>query len=262
MHPCFRPLLLTCIFFFASLSHAADKPADRPVTLRLLCSSGFIGAAQAIAPDYEKGRAIHLDIVKAPPAGLTLADTVEQEPSPEAFDLVLTDRASMDRLVAQRRVDPATRVDLGQSLIAMAVRDGAQKPSIDTVDDLREALMNAESVAYANSPTGMYLSHWLFPRMELDQNFVLKSRAISAEPVGNAVARGDVQLGFQQLSELKAAPGIDIVGLIPDNVQQMVLYSGAVMNNSPHPLQADALLDYMKSSQGRAAIQASGLKPF
>jgi molybdate transport system substrate-binding protein len=228
----------------------------------LLCSSGFIGAAQAIAPDYEKGRAIHLDIVKAPPAGLTLADTVEQEPSPEAFDLVLTDRASMDRLVAQRRVDPATRVDLGQSLIAMAVRDGAQKPSIDTVDDLREALMNAESVAYANSPTGMYLSHWLFPRMELDQNFVLKSRAISAEPVGNAVARGDVQLGFQQLSELKAAPGIDIVGLIPDNVQQMVLYSGAVMNNSPHPLQADALLDYMKSSQGRAAIQASGLKPF
>jgi molybdate transport system substrate-binding protein len=228
----------------------------------LLCSSGFIGAAQAIAPDYEKGRAIHLDIVKAPPAGLTLADTVEQEPSPEAFDLVLTDRASMDRLVAQRRVDPATRVDLGQSLIAMAVRDGAQKPSIDTVDDLREALMNAESVAYANSPTGMYLSHWLFPRMELDQNFVLKSRAISAEPVGNAVARGDVQLGFQQLSELKAAPGIDIVGLIPDNVQQIVLYSGAVMNNSPHPLQADALLDYMKSSQGRAAIQASGLKPF
>ncbi|WP_346830127.1 substrate-binding domain-containing protein [Pseudomonas abietaniphila] len=246
----------------ASLSHAADKPADRPVTLRLLCSSGFISAAQAIAPDYEKGRAIHLDIVKAPPAGLTLVDTVEQEPSPEAFDLVLTDRASMDRLVAQRRVDPATRVDLGQSLIAMAVRDGAQKPSIDTVDDLREALMNAESVAYANSPTGMYLSHWLFPRMELDQNFVLKSRAISAEPVGNAVARGDVQLGFQQLSELKAAPGIDIVGLIPDNVQQMVLYSGAVMNNSPHPLQADALLDYMKSSQGRAAIQASGLKPF
>jgi molybdate transport system substrate-binding protein len=262
MHPCFRPLLLTCIFLNASLSQAADKPADRPVTLRLLCSSGFIGAAQAIAPDYEKGRAIHLDIVKAPPAGLTLADTVEQEPSPEAFDLVLTDRASMDRLVAQRRVDPATRVDLGQSLIAMAVRDGAQKPSIDTVDDLREALMNAESVAYANSPTGMYLSHWLFPRMELDQNFVLKSRAISAEPVGNAVARGDVQLGFQQLSELKAAPGIDIVGLIPDNVQQMVLYSGAVMNNSPHPLQADALLDYMKSSQGRAAIQASGLKPF
>jgi molybdate transport system substrate-binding protein len=262
MHPCFRPLLLTCIFLNASLSHAADKPADRPVILRLLCSSGFIGAAQAIAPDYEKGRAIHLDIVKAPPAGLTLADTVEQEPSPEAFDLVLTDRASMDRLVAQRRVDPATRVDLGQSLIAMAVRDGAQKPSIDTVDDLREALMNAESVAYANSPTGMYLSHWLFPRMELDQNFVLKSRAISAEPVGNAVARGDVQLGFQQLSELKAAPGIDIVGLIPDNVQQIVLYSGAVMNNSPHPLQADALLDYMKSSQGRAAIQASGLKPF
>jgi molybdate transport system substrate-binding protein len=168
----------------------------------------------------------------------------------------------MDRLVAQRRVDPASRVDLGQSLIAMAVRDGARKPRIDTVDALREALMNAESVAYANSPTGMYLSHWLFPRMALDQNFVLKSRAISAEPVGNAVARGDAQLGFQQLSELKAAPGIDIVGLIPDNVQQMVLYSGSVMKSSPHPMEAKMLLHYMTSSQGRAAIQESGLKPF
>jgi molybdate transport system substrate-binding protein len=262
MQPCFRPVLLTCLLLCNGLSHAADKPAEGPVTLRLLCSSGFFGAAQAIAPDYEKGRAIHLDIIKAPPGGVTLADTFQPAPSPDAFDLVLTDRVSMDRLVAQRRVDPATRVDLGQSLIAMAVRDGAQKPRIDTVDALREALMNAESVAYANSPTGMYLSHWLFPRMELDQNFVLKSRAISTEPVGNAVARGDVQLGFQQLSELKAAPGIDIVGLIPDNVQQMVLYSGAVMKGSPHPIEAKTLLDYMTSSQGRAVIQESGLQPF
>lgn len=261
MHPRFRPLLLTCILLSAGLSHAADKPADRPVTLRLLCSSGFIGAAQTLAPDYEKSRAIHLDIIKAPPAGVTLADTFQQAPSPDAFDLVLTDRVSMDRLVAQRRVDPATRVDLGQSLIAMAVRDGAQQPRIDTVDALRDALINAESVAYANSPTGMYLSHWLFPRMALDRNFVLKSKAVSAEPVGNAVARGDAQLGFQQLSELKTAQGIDIVGLIPDNVQQMVLYSGAVMKNSPHPKEAESLLDYMSSSEGRAAIGQSGLKP-
>jgi ABC-type molybdate transport system substrate-binding protein len=97
--------------------------------------------------------------------------------------------------------------------------------------------------------------------MKLDQNFVLKSKAISAEPVGHAVARGDAQLGFQQLSELQAVPGIDIVGLIPDSVQQMVLYSGAVMNDSSHPEEARALLEYMKSSEGRATMQMSGLKP-
>ncbi|WP_062382215.1 substrate-binding domain-containing protein [Pseudomonas abietaniphila] len=262
MHPRFRPLLLTCIVLSTGLSHAADKPADRPVTLRLLCSSGFIAAARTLAPDYEKSRSIHLDIIRSPTADVTLTDTFQPESSPQAFDLVLTDRAAMDRLVAQRRVDPATRVDLGQSFIAMAVKDGAKQPRIDTVAALRDALMNAESVAYANTPTGMYLSHWLFPRMALDRNFELKSRALSAEPVGSAVARGDVQLGFQQLSELKAAPGIDIVGLIPDNVQQMVLYSGALMKNSPHPMQARALLDYMKSSQGRAAIKQSGLEPF
>lgn len=261
MHPRFRPLLLICIFSSSGLSHAADKPADSPVTLRLLSASGFIGAAAAIARDYEKGDAIDLEIIKAPTAGATLADAFQQKPSPEGFDLVMTDRAAMDRLVARRRVDPTTLVELGQSFIAMAVKDGAPKPKIDTVNALRDTLMKAESVGYANSPTGMYLSHWLFPHMKLDQNFVLKSEAISAEPVGHAVARGDAQLGFQQLSELKAVPGIDIVGLIPDSVQQMVLYSGAVMNDSSHPKEAQALLHYMKSSEGRAAIQMSGLKP-
>lgn len=262
MHPRFRPLLLTCIFLSPGLSHAADKPADGPVTLRLLSASGFIGAAAAIARDYEKKTsAVHLQIIKAPPAGATLADAFQQKPSPEGFDLVMTDMATMDRMVAQQRVDPITRVELGQSFIAMAVKDGSPKPEIDTVDALRDTLIKAESVGYANSPTGMYLSHWLFPHMKLDQNFVLKSKAISAEPVGHAVARGDAQLGFQQLSELKAAPGIDIVGLIPDSVQQMVLYSGAVMNDSTNPEEAEELLDYMKSSAGRAAIQESGLQP-
>lgn len=261
MHPRFRPLLLTCIFLSSGLSHAAEKPADGPVTLRLLSASGFIGAAAAVARDYENNRAIHLEIAKSPTGGATLADAFQQKPSPEGFDFVVTDRAAMDRLVAQKRVDKTTRVELGQSFIAMAVKDGAQKPKIDTVDALRDTLMKAESVGYANSPTGMYLSHWLFPHMKLDQNFVLKSKAISVEPVGHAVARGDAQLGFQQLSELKAVPGIDIVGLIPDSVQQMVSYSGAVMNDSSHPKEAEALLEYMKSSEGRAAIQASGLKP-
>jgi len=137
--PRFRPLLLTCIFLSSGLSDAADKPADRLVTLRLLCASGFISAAAAIAPDYEKSGAIRLTIVKAPTGGMTLADAYQQKLSPEGFDLVMTDRASMDRLVAQRRVDPTTRVDLGQSFVAMAVRDGVNEPHErqDTVPPLR-----------------------------------------------------------------------------------------------------------------------------
>jgi molybdate transport system substrate-binding protein len=257
----FRPLLLTCIFLSSGLSHASDRPADRSVTLRVLSASGFIGAAAGIAHNYEKSSGVHLEIIKAPTAGATLADVFQQKPSPDGYDLVMTDRATMDRMVAQRRVDPTTRVELGQSFIAMAVMDGAQQPRIDTVDALRNTLLKAESVGYDNSPTGMYLSHWLFPHMELNQNFVLKSKALSAEHVGDAVARGHAQLGFQQLSELKAAPGIDIVGLLPDSVQQMVLYSGAVINDSSHPEEAEAFLEYTKLSEGRAAIQESGLEP-
>ncbi|WP_255352368.1 substrate-binding domain-containing protein [Xanthomonas sp. MUS 060] len=109
--------------------------------------------------------------------------------------------------------------------------------------------------------SGVYLAHELFPRMRLGESFVVKARMIPAEPVGAVVARGQAQLGFQQLSELKPVPGITIVGLIPQQAQKMTLYSGAVATSSTQPEAAQALLDYMASKAAAKAIEDSGLTP-
>ena len=143
----------------------------------------------------------------------------------------------------------------------MAVRKGEPKPDISTLQALRTVLQNSSSVAYSDSASGVYLSKTLFPRMQLGEQFEAKAHMIPAEPVGAVIARGQAQIGFQQLSELKPVKGIDIVGLIPAQAQKMTLYSGAVVSKSQHQAAAKALLDYLASPQADAAIKDSGLTP-
>lgn len=257
----FRPFMLSCALLSTGVAHAAQAPGTSPVTLTVLSSNGFKGAIQAITPEYEKASGVKLNVTLAQASGTAaqaIPDRLERE---EPADVVLTMGSSVDRLIARKYVDKNTRVDLGQSFIAMAVRKGAVQPDIGSMSAFRKTLLNADSVAYSDSASGVYLSHWLFPHMKLDQRFMLKGKVVPTEPVGDVVARGEAQLGFQQLSELTPIEGIDIVGLIPDKVQQMVLYSGVVVTNSAHPKEAKALLDYMGSEKGRDAIEHSGLKP-
>ncbi|WP_341520064.1 substrate-binding domain-containing protein [Pseudomonas sp. G.S.17] len=257
----FKPVLLSCVLLSPGVSYADDAPQNTPVTLTLLSSSGVMGAVQAIAPEYEKTTGVKLAVKAAPPRGPSPQAIPNRLDRNEQADVVLTVGVVLDKLIAQGQVDKSTRVDLGKSFIAMAVLEGAVKPDIGSMKAFRQTLISADSVAYSGSSGGAYLSHWLFPHMALDQNFKLKSKAVPDEPVGNVVARGEAQLGVQQLSELISIPGIDIVGLIPDKAQQMILYSGGVLKNSSHPAEAMALLDYMESDKGREALEQSGLKP-
>ncbi len=257
----FKPFVLSCALLSTGVIHAADAPKTLPVTLKVLSSSGFKGAILAIAPEYEKASGVKLQVTVAQASGPTPQAIDNRLDRKEEADVVLTLGSSLDTLTARNQVDPLTRVDLGKSFIAMAVRKGAAQPDIGSMKAFRETLLNAESVAYSDSASGLYLSHWLFPHMKLYPRFMLKGKVVSVEPVGDVVARGEAELGFQQLSGLTPIQGIDIVGLIPDNVQQMVLYSGAVVKNSAHPTEAKSLLDYMGSQKGHDAIQRSGLKP-
>lgn len=261
MRVLFKTVLLSCAVLVTGVSYADDASKNPPVTLSVLSSSGVMGAVQAIAPEYEKISGVKLLIQAAPPRGANPQAIPNRLDRNEPADAVLTGGVALDRLIAQGQVDKSSRVDLGKSFIAVAVLEGAEKPDIDSMEAFRTTLINADSVAYSGSSSGAYLSHWLFPHMALDQSFKLKSKAVRDEPVGNVVARGEAQLGVQQLSELMSVPGIDIVGLIPDKAQQMILYSGGVLKNSPHPAEAKALLDYMGSDKGREAITKSGLKP-
>lgn len=256
---------LLCSFALASALLASGVTfaavQSNATTLTILSSGGIMGAIRAVAPDYEKLAGVRLNIVAAPSMGETPQAIPNRLARKEPADVVLMVGSALSKLAEQGQVDKATQVDLGESFIAMAVRKGAEKPNISDMASFEKTLLQSRSVAYSDSASGVYLSRVLFPRMKLGSEFSNKARMIPAEPVGAVVARGDAQIGFQQLSELKPVTGIDIVGLIPDRAQQMTMYSGAIVSGTGHAAQAQELLNYMRSDAAAKAIENSGLKP-
>ena len=169
--------------------------------------------------------------------------------------------SALDILVKDGRAVPGSRVDLARSSIGMAVRAGAPKPDISTVAALRQTLLAAKSIAYSDSASGVYLEKQLFPKLGIAEQMSRTARMIPGDPVGGVVAHGDAELGFQQISELKPIPGIDIVGPIPAEVQSITIYSAGIAAASTHQAEAHALIAFLSSPAAAAAIRATGMDP-
>ena len=170
-------------------------------------------------------------------------------------------RSALDGLVASGRVTPNNVTDLAQSEIAMAVKAGAPKPEIASVADFKRVLLKAKSVAYSDSASGVYIRNTLFKRLGIEKTMAPKSTMIQATPVGLLIAKGDYEIGFQQLSELKPIPGIEIVGVIPANVQLITTFSAGLLAKSPDPSDARDLVRFLTSSAAASEIRESGMDP-
>jgi ABC-type molybdate transport system substrate-binding protein len=253
--------LLGALLAFSPAAYVNAATVAKPVSLVVLSSGGIMAAFNAISADYEQRTGVRLVAEAAPSMGATPQAIPNRLARNEPADVVLMVSSALDKLIKNGQVDPASRVDLGKSYIALAVRHGAPKPDISSMEAFKQTLLDASSIAYSDSASGVYVSRVLFNQMHIAERVQSKSRMIAATPVGEVIARGEAQLGFQQLSELKPVPGIDILGLIPDQAQQMTLYSGGVSSRSAHPEQAKQLLDYLGSPAAAAAIKNSGLDP-
>jgi molybdate transport system substrate-binding protein len=172
---------------------------------------------------------------------------------------------SIDDLARQGLVRAGTKVDLARSEIGMVVRAGAAKPDIGSVDAFRRTLLEAKSIAYSDSGSGVYLSTTLFPQLGVADQVMGKSRKIkgppSGEPVAAFVARGEAEIGFQQIPELIHVPGITFVGAIPAQLQPETFYSGALVSNAAQPDAAQSLIRFIASPDAAAAIAKAGLTP-
>jgi molybdate transport system substrate-binding protein len=158
-----------------------------------------------------------------------------------------------------------SKVELARSLIGMVVRAGATKPEIGSVEALRSVLLAAKSVAYSDSGSGTYLSTTLFPKLGIAEQLAGKSRKVrgppSGEPVAAVVARGEAEIGFQQVSELIHVPGITFVGTIPPEVQPMSFFAGALTTSVRQPEAASALIRFLASPEAAPVITKAGLMP-
>jgi molybdate transport system substrate-binding protein len=179
----------------------------------------------------------------------------------EAFDFVVLAAEVVEQLAAGGRVDPGSRTDLARSGVAIAVAADAPRPDVASEAAIREAVLRARSIGYSTGPSGAHLVR-LFERWGIAG--AIAPRIVQASPgvpVGTLVARGDVELGFQQLSELMQLPGIDIIGLLPSEIQVATVFSAAVCTASDSPAAAEALLSFLASPKADATKRRHGMEP-
>ena len=188
-------------------------------------------------------------------------DAAKRVQAGEAFDVVILASDAIARLLAAGHLLPGSQVDWVQSGVAVAVPAGAPLPDLRTEDAVRQAVLAAPSISLSTSPSGVALSQ-LFARWGIaDQIAPRMVQAPPGVPVGALVARGEVALGFQQLSELLHVPGITIAGPLPAAIQITTTFSAGVGAQSPQAEAARALLAYLASPQAADAKRRQGMAP-
>jgi molybdate transport system substrate-binding protein len=248
-----QAFLLAVLLLAASTSFGAE--------IHVMISGGFSAAYRALTPKFESATHHTLVTVGGPSMGETPQAIPNRLKRGEPADVVILVSYAVDGLMQQGLAVPGSRVDLANTVIALAVRKGAPKPDIGTVEAFKRTLLAAKSIAYSDSASGVYLSTDLFPRLGIADALKGKARMIPAEPVGQVVARGEAEIGMQQVSEMLPVPGIDIVGPIPRELQKITVFSAALGAHAKEPEAGKALIRFLTSPEAAAAIKASGMEP-
>ena len=174
-------------------------------------------------------------------------DAAKRVRAGEPFDVVVLASNVIDALIAEGHLTGA-RIDLVTSAIGIGVRAGSVHPDIRSADAVQRAVLAAGRIGYSTGPSGTYLAK-LFEQWGIGQ--AVKDKTVVAPPgvpVTSLVARGEIDLGFQQLSEL-AGDGVEVVGSLPDEIQSLTTFSGGVARTSPQPADARALLEFMTTPE-------------
>lgn len=179
----------------------------------------------------------------------------------EAFDVVVLAAAAIEELVAGGRLVGGSRVDLVRSKVALAVRAGAERPAVDTEAAVERAVRSARTLGYSTGPSGAHLERLLSRWGMLEET---KPRLVQAPPgvaVADLVARGEAALGFQQLSELMDADGIEVLGTLPWEIEHVTVFSAGVGAGSKNAAAVREMLAFMASPEADAVKRRHGMEP-
>lgn len=235
--------------------------AARAEDVTVMISGGFKSSYQALLPGFEAESHDAVTTLPGPSMGTTPDAIPQRLARGEADDVLIMVGSALDALVRDGKAVPGSKVDLALSPIGMAVKAGTPVPDIGTVDKLKAALLAAHSVAYSDSASGVYIETELFKRLGIADEMKGKARMIPATPVGEIVARGEAELGFQQVAELLPVPGITFAGKLPDAVQKVTVYAAGLAVGAKHPEAGRALIAYMVSPAAAPVLRRMGLDP-
>jgi molybdate transport system substrate-binding protein len=251
----FRALALGLVTSLA-LSGAASA-----AEVRVMISGGLTAAYKTLVPEFERATGHKVLTAYGPSMGTTTNAIPVRLERGEPVDVLIMVGYALDDLAKQGKVTPDSRVELVKSPIGIAVKSGAPKPDISSAGALKQALLAAKTIAYSDSASGVYVSTEMFDKLGIKDAMKGKARQIPATPVGEIVAHGEAEIGFQQISELRPVQGIDIVGPLPDELQKITVFSAGVATVSKEPDAGRALIKFLSSPAARPELVKSGMDP-
>ena len=179
----------------------------------------------------------------------------------ESYDIILMAGPAIDDFIKAGKVVPGSRVDIARSGVGVAVKAGAPKPDIGSTEAVKKTLLAAKSIGYSTGPSGVYLTG-LFQRLGVADAIKGKLKQTPTGVfVGNIVASGEAEIGFQQVSELAHFPGVDFVGPLPADIQEITVFSAGLQVGAKETEPAKAWLKFLTAPEHAAAFTSRGLTP-
>jgi molybdate transport system substrate-binding protein len=225
------------------------------VDLKVLSSLATREAYLELVPQFERSNG---HTVATTWAGTT--DIMKRMVAGEIYDLVISSNKSLDELTKQGKIAAGSQVTLAQCGIGIAVRAGAPKPDVSSPDAFKKAMLAARTVGYSTGPSGVYLAG-LFEKMGIGEAVKAKTRQVpSGQTVGPIIANGEAEIGFQQVSELAHADGVDYIGPLPSEIQSITVFAAGIHTAAPHPDAAKALVQVLKTPSAVGVMKKHGLE--
>ncbi|WP_233238200.1 extracellular solute-binding protein [Bordetella sp. LUAb4] len=243
----------------ATLAATVFATAAQAAEVSVVTSGGFTAAYKALGPKWSKATGNTLKTQLGPSMGKSDEAIPNRLARGEKVDVVIMVGYALDDLIKQGKVIPASRVELADSRIGMVVRAGQPKPNIATMDAFKKTLLAAQSVAYSDSASGVYIENEMYKKMGIQDELKPKSTRVQKTPVAEMVAEGKYQIGFQQVAELLPVKGVTFVGRIPEDAQSVTRFAAGIPVDAPHPKEAAALLKYLSSNDVQPTVRKTGL---
>ena len=244
--------IAACVGIFSVLASGAIANA---ADVKVLSTVGVKSVVEALAPQFERETGHRLTIT------FGVSNIMKRDiAAGESFDLAIMTAPVADELIEQGKIVAATRTDVARGGIGIAVRAGTPKPDIGSVDALKRALLEAESISYSKEgASGIYFAG-LLERLGIAEAMKAKTK-YGAANVGDLVATGEAQLGVQLITELMPVSGIQIVGPLPAQVQSYVVLTAGVGTQAREPGAAEAFLRFLTAPAAAPVIRSKGLEP-
>lgn len=233
---------------------------NEPAPLNVLISGGFSGAYEQLLPQFERASGIKVTTGSGASQGTGPQTIAAQLGRGVAADVVILSREGLTELIAAERIVAGTDVDLARVPLGVAVRAGAPKPDVTSVEAFRQILLRAKTVAVPGSTSGIWLAAELFPRLGIAEKLDVRAMPRGKDATG-LVAAGGADIAVLPVSEIVHAAGVDFAGKIADEIQFVQVFSAAVVAGSAAIESAKRLIEFLASPRAAEAIAHSGMEP-